>query len=326
MGPMNENAPLHVVFGAGQVGLGLAARLAAKGLRVRVVKRSTVELPGVEVLAGDATDVAFATRACAGAAVVYHCMNPSAYTGAAWADEFPRQGEALIAATLAAGARLVCLDNLYGYGVVEGERTEATPLGAEGPKGRVRVAWARRLEAARDAEGLRFVVGRAGDFFGPGTADNSLFSTAALRKMAAGSAMWLVGDADAPHSFSFVPDVVAGLAAVGEAGAEVEGRFLHLPMVTMSPRALVTAIASAAGVRPRAYALPAWLLVGLSPAVPLFRELRETLYQWDRPFLASDAAFRALFSGLAAGADRAAAETAALLRPEARPAEGVGAA
>jgi hypothetical protein len=29
--------------------------------------------------------------------------------------------------------------------------------------------------------------------------------------------------------------------------------------------------------------------------VPLLRELRETLYQWDRPFLVDDGAFRARF-------------------------------
>ncbi len=106
---------LHVVFGAGQVGARLAAELIAHGHTVRVVRRSAVPVPGAEVVAGDAQDPVFATRVTAGAAAIYHCMNPSAYTAAAWELEYPRLGAALIAAALANDARLVCLDNLYGY-------------------------------------------------------------------------------------------------------------------------------------------------------------------------------------------------------------------
>ena len=49
---------LHVVFGAGQVGRALAARLAGLGLPVRVVSRSrpAALLDGVDWRAADATD------------------------------------------------------------------------------------------------------------------------------------------------------------------------------------------------------------------------------------------------------------------------------
>src|SRR6187401_656461 len=127
---------LHVVFGAGQIGRELAR--------------------------------AFARRVTEGAAVVYHCMNPSAYTKEAWSTEFPKFGESLIQAAVANDARLVVLDNLYAYGVTDGRRTEETPRAATGPKGQVRIAWEKRLREAAENEGLRFVVGRGGDFFGPG--------------------------------------------------------------------------------------------------------------------------------------------------------------
>jgi len=166
---------LHVVFGAGQIGASLARLLQKNGHQVRVVRRSArpiTDAPGVEVVAGDAMDPDFTMKVTENAAVIYHCMNPSAYTKAAWEDEFPRQGAALIQAALRHNARLVCLDNLYGYGETE-HRTEQTPMRATGPKGRVRVAWDQTL---RTTPGLRVAIGRAGDFFGPGAADNSLFS------------------------------------------------------------------------------------------------------------------------------------------------------
>jgi nucleoside-diphosphate-sugar epimerase len=215
---------------------------------------------------------------------------------------------------VAHGARLVCLDNLYGYGIVDGRRTEATPLAATGPKGRVRVAWDQRLRQARDTDGLRFVVGRAGDFFGPGAAQQSLISSDALAGLAAGRRMWLIGDPDARHAFSYVPDVVRGLAALGAAEPDVEGRVFHLPVVEVSPRGLVTAFAAALGAKPRFSTLPAWLVSALGAVVPLFADLRETLYQWDRPFLADDAAFRVRFPGLATPLSTAAADLAAALR------------
>ena len=49
---------LHVVFGAGQIGPLLAARLRELGESVRVVRKSAAAVPvdGVEVVRGDAMD------------------------------------------------------------------------------------------------------------------------------------------------------------------------------------------------------------------------------------------------------------------------------
>lgn len=296
---------VHVVFGAGQVGSGLVRALVAQGHTVRVVRRSATPVPGAEGVAGDARDPAFAIEATRGAAVIYHCMNPSAYTGAAWEEEFPRQGEALIAAALAADAKLVCLDNLYGYGITDGRRTEATPMAATGRKGRVRVAWNEKLHGT---PGLRFAVGRAGDFFGPGVGDHSLMSPRSLAGLRTGSAPWLVGDTSAPHAFSFVPDVVAGLAALGTSDAT---GVWHLPVIEVAPAELVARIADALGSSTRARSLPGWAVSTLGHVVPLFGELRETLYQWDRPFLVDDSRFRARFPGLARSLEEAVSLTAA---------------
>lgn len=293
---------MYVVFGAGQVGSGLARRLAAEGHAVRVVRRSAAALPGVEVVSGDARDPAFAREVTRGATALFHCMNPSVYTSAAWETEFPALGEALIGAALATDAKLVCLDNLYGYGVVE-RRTEDTPMAATGRKGRVRAAWDARL---RGAAGLRWAAGRAGDFFGPGADAQSLFGTNTLANLAAGKAAWLVGDGHAPHAFSYVPDVIAGLAALGTSDAE--GAW-HLPIVEVAPIALAERLGRAFGTGAGARVVPGWAFTAAAPFVPLLRELRETMYQWDRPFHADDARFRARFPGVATALEGAVVAT-----------------
>ena len=313
---------LHVVFGAGQVGTLLAQLLQGRGHRVRGVRRSARPVaPGIEVVSADAMQPAEVLAASAGAAVLYHCMNPSAYTHTAWEAEFPRMGEALIAAAQHHGARLVCLDNLYGYGETDAPRSEVTPMRAAGRKGQVRVAWDARLRAA-GAAGLRWTAGRAGDFFGPGAGDQSLMSVAAVQKLGQGWPALLIGDVDAPHAFSYVPDVVAGLAALGAAPDEVEGRAWHLPVLTVSPRALARHMAQAQGRRGWVFPLSAGLIRTLRGVVPLFGMLHETLYQWDRPFLVEDGAFRARFPGIGATLEQAVAETVAVAAAQ-RPAEAV---
>jgi nucleoside-diphosphate-sugar epimerase len=297
-----------VVLGAGQVGTGLVAALAARGHEVTVVRRSEAAVPGARVVAGDARDGAFLARVAEGAGLVFHCMNPSAYTAEAWEAEFPVMGEAAIAAATASGAKLVCLDNLYAYGEAE-VRREDTPRRATGRKGRVRIAWEERL---RSAPGLRWVDARAGDFFGPGAGGQSLFSAEAVAGIAAGRAPWLVGDPSQVHAFGYVPDVIAGLVALGESD---ETGVWHLPATEVAPAELVARLARAAGREVRPRTLPGWALRAGAWVVPLFRELDETRYQWDRPFRVDDTRFRARFPGLATPLDAAVAATLAAVTP-----------
>jgi saccharopine dehydrogenase-like NADP-dependent oxidoreductase len=129
----------HVVFGAGQVGSSLARLLASRGHRVRVVRRSDAPVgPGIEVLAGDARDPAFVLEATRGAHAVYHCINPSAYTKAAWSAEFPAFGAALIDAAIANDARKMS-ETLTQGGLVDGA-TQVVLTDAQATVGAVRGA------------------------------------------------------------------------------------------------------------------------------------------------------------------------------------------
>lgn len=303
---MNDETQLHVVFGAGQIGPLLAGELARRGHRVRVVRRSSRPVEGFETRSGDATDPAFAVDAAAGASALYHCMNPSSYTAKAWAAELPAMLEALIEAAVTHDARLVVLDNLYAYGVTDGPRTEETPTRAEGRKGQVRARCAEALARAAEERGLRYVLGRAGDFFGEG-ADQALVSPDAVRGLANGERPLLLGDPEAPHAFSYTRDVAQGLAALGD--AELREPVFHLPVHQVAPAALYAMLGRQLGVTPRPRVIRRWMLWLLWPFASLFRELLETFYQWDRPFLADDARFRARFPAVGVSLERAVAQT-----------------
>ena len=147
---LNENGQ-HVVFGVGQVGRALTARLAGLGLAVRVVsRRRPLDLAdGVDWRGADAADPEAATDAAKGATVIYQCLN-APYTK--WAERFPPLQRGVLTAAERNGALLVSLENLYGYGPTHGKSmTEDLPLAATTVKGRTRAAMTEELLAARDA-------------------------------------------------------------------------------------------------------------------------------------------------------------------------------
>jgi len=305
-------APLHVVFGAGQVGPRLARRLAEAGRAVRLVRRGphAGDLPGIEPVRADATDPAAVADAVRGASVVYHCMNPSTYSAAAWARELPRLQENLVAAAGRARARLVVLDNLYAIG-----RTFGHPMDEDSPshpcsrKGEIRARLREALLAAARRGDVRVAIGRASDFYGPGGV-GTYFADRFWKPALAGRRVAFPANPDTPHTYHFIPDVAAGLAALGEDDG-AEGTFMLPCLPAATSRAIAARLATALG-RPIALSrVPpiAMRLAGLF--VPLLREVAEMSYQWEEPFVVDDARFRARYGDLAAPAEEAARATCA---------------
>jgi nucleoside-diphosphate-sugar epimerase len=127
--------PLHVIFGTGQVGLSLAARLAASGTAVRSVSRHrpAALADGADWRLVDATDPEATADAAKGASVVYQCLN-APYNK--WPELFPPLPRNVLRAAEHADALLVAMENLYGYGPTGGKpMTEDLPLAAHlGPE------------------------------------------------------------------------------------------------------------------------------------------------------------------------------------------------
>lgn len=289
--------PLHVVFGAGQVGAPLAVQLAARGHEVRVVSRSGAGAgtPGVVAVRADAADPEAAAAAAQGASALYHCINPP-YSARVWEAELPRIAASLLAAAGRTGARLVVLDNLYALGNPRGrpldEESRPAPCSR---KGEIRARVAEQLLGAHRAGTARVVMARASDFFGPGGA-NSYFGPFFWPRVLAGKRPQALADPDTLHTWHFIPDVVAGLAALGEGSEEALGRAWMLPALPpATTREMMRRLAAAAGRRVEVQRVPRLLLSLMAVFAPLFRELLEMDYQWDGPFTVDDRRFRERF-------------------------------
>ncbi|NEC67571.1 NAD-dependent epimerase/dehydratase family protein [Streptomyces sp. SID9727] len=218
---------LHAVLGAGPAGTALAAELARRGHRVRLVDRSGGgDAPGgVQRFAADVSTAEGARAALDGAAVAYHCLNVGYHLQV---EVMPRIQRSVLAAAEAAGARLVVLDTLYPYGETHGAvMTEDTPWNATSRKGRMRAELDTRYLAAHDEGRLRVVLGRSADFVGPGVL-NSTLGGAVFPAALTGGEVPVLGDIDLPHSYTYIGDVAAGLATLGE-NPDGDGRVWHLP-------------------------------------------------------------------------------------------------
>ncbi|MEV0413510.1 NAD-dependent epimerase/dehydratase family protein [Streptomyces sp. NPDC050448] len=286
---------LHVVIGFGPAGAATARLLVEKGHSVRVVTKSGRSAePGIEHLALDATDSRRLAEAAQGASAIYNCAAPPYHR---WAADWPPLASSVCAAAEATGAVLVILGNLYGYGPVDGPLTEELPLAATGPKGRVRAAAWEEARKLHEAGRIKTVEVRASDFFGPGVTDGGHLAARVMPPLLRGKPVSTLGDPDAPHSWSYLPDVARALVEV--AGEErARGRAWHVPTEpARSVREMVGLLAAQAGTGPVAVRrLPPAVLGVVSLFSPLIRELKEIRYQFDRPFVLDSSAYEAGFA------------------------------
>lgn len=280
----------HVVVGAGPVGRATAEELASAGHEVLLASRSGTgpAVPRADRVAVDAADAALLTELGAGARAVYNCVNPPAYDK--WPTMWPPVAAALLAAAERTGAVLVTAGNLYPYGPVDAPMVEGMPDAATGTKARVRATmWAGAL-AAHEAGRVRAAEVRGSDYMGVGVGDGGHIPRVVPRALT-GKPVRVIGSPDQLHSWTDVRDMARALVAVA-ADESAWGRVWHAP--TNPPRTQREAVADvcrAAGKEPvevRGY--PKVVMALGSLMSPVLRELGETLYQFERPYVLDSSA------------------------------------
>ena len=285
----------HVVVGAGPVGSAVVRELVARGVTdVVLLSRSGrgPEIPGVDRVALDAADAGGLTRVSEGAVALYNCVNPPSYD--VWSAWWPPVADAFLAAAEATGAVLATASCLYAYGEVAAPMTEDSPDASTGAKGRLRAAMWAEARAAHEAGRLRAVEVRGSDYVGPGVTMSHLavVAPAAL----AGKQVRVFGATDQPHTYTDVRDMARTLVEVA-GRPETHGRVWHAPSAAPRTQAqAVTDLCAAAGRPPvRVRTWPRAMLTVGGIAVPFLREMRETVHQFERPYvMESGAAQRVL--------------------------------
>lgn len=274
-----------VVLGAGLVGSHLATLLADRGDAVALVSLSGrgPSHPLVRRVGADVTaDLLTVQRR---PAAILNCLNPTSYTR--WSELWPPIQAATVDYARTTGAPLVTASNLYPYGPAAGRLHPGLPDRPEGKKALVRAQmWAEVKELHERGE-LRGAEVRASDYVAPG--EQSPLGERFVPALLAGRKPSIVGRADVPHSWTAPVDVARTLMAVMDDPASW-GRVWHVP--TNEPRTFAQAAEDVARIaritNPGVAAMPRLAFEAAALFVPIVRELRETLYQFESAFVIDD--------------------------------------
>lgn len=273
----------HLVVGAGPVGSTTAMRLADLGHQVTVLSRSGKGpiRPGIDLVAGDANDPDTLTRHLDGSGALVNAANPPYHR---WPQDWPPMHRAMCTAAERSGALLVVMDNLYAYGAGSTmPMREDSPLRPTGHKGAVRAEMATSLMEAHAAGRLRAALVRASDFYGPGVRDSS-FAERVVPRVIAGKKVSLLGSVGVPHVVSYMPDVAATITAVITQPQAAGQTWLVPNAPAVTQRQIVEAFARAAGTTAKVSSVPRIAISVGGLVVPLFREVKETWYQFAEPW------------------------------------------
>lgn len=284
---------IHLVVGAGPVGSSLAKRLADEGEQVMVVTRSG-SAPTHERItraAADVTSLDALMAVAPSATAIYNCANPPYHR---WPQEWPPMAKSFLAYAERTGAVLVTCSNLYGYGPQTGPITTAMALAAPGVKGRIRAEMWLEAKTLHDAGRIRATEVRGADYIMP--SEQSRLGDRVVPRLLAGKGVQQVGGLDHKHSWTSPADVASLMAVLGR-DERGWGRAWHVPSnEPRTQREAINDLADAAGVpHVKVGQLPAIALSALGLFMPMIRELGETMYQFDAPFILDDSETRNTF-------------------------------
>ncbi len=272
----------YLITGAGQIGRQLAQDLARDGHEVTTLRRGSDAVSDATVISGDAGDRAILRRAAAGASAIFHCIHTD-YSAAAFDRDLPDRESAVMDVAADLHIPVVFPESVYAFGRNATDLGEHSAIAPVSPLGRSRAA----LLAARAAHSARTASVVASDLVGPTARPAAaVIQMLILSPVSAGKRVWAMGDPDAPHAVTYVPDLSrAMIAAAPLARGAGEDALLIAPTgPARSQREMAQDAAVASGrPAPGVSRIPSALFALGAPFSASARELYRQRYLWEAP-------------------------------------------
>jgi nucleoside-diphosphate-sugar epimerase len=284
----------------GSIGREVARALLRRGWAVRALHRNpgaasiANTLPGsIQWVKGDAMQPSDVVAAARGAALIVHAANPPNYRN--WRGlALPMLDNAMAAARLS-NARILLPATVYNFGG-NGPRMlqENSAQIPTTRKGQVRVEMELKLQKA-SLYGVRSIVVRAGDFFGPG-AGNSWLTRGMVRAPGRARAVYNPGPPEVGHAWAYLPDLAETMARLVDSERPMSayevfhfrGHWLEHG-VQMAEAVCRTLGISNKRIKP----FPWWTIKLAAPVVNVCREMLEMRYLWQVPLQLDNSKLRA---------------------------------
>ncbi len=274
-----------LVLGArGGIGGHVTQALLGRGWKVRGLVRDRASMsqhPSMEWRVGDAMVAQDVLQATQGVSLIVHAVNPPGYRN--WETLVLPMLDNTINAAVSVGARILLPGTVYNFGPDAFPLlTEKSPQRPMTRKGKIRVEMEDRLRAA-STRGVPVLIVRAGDFFGP-RARNNWFGQGLVQPGKPVRSISNPGSPGVGHQWAYLPDVAETMMRLLERANDLPTFAVFHMEGFWDPdgRHLPAAIERVVGRDVKTKRVPWWLFRLCSPFVPLFKELQEMRYLWQR--------------------------------------------
>lgn len=289
---------MQTILGAGgSIGKLLATELRTYTDKIRLVSRNPEKVhPEDELFPADLTNAEEVMKAVEGSSIVYLLVGYP-YSTKTWKAMWPPTMRNVIDACKAHGAKLVFFDNIYMYDPEHlAPMDELTPHNPSSKKGKIRKDIVALLWKEVRENNLQALIARSADFYGPGLEKNGVLRETVINNLAKGKTAQWMKSLNHKHSYTYLPDAAKATALLGNT-EDAYGEAWHLPTASnpMTGQEWIDAFAKAFGVKPKAMALPNWLLNFMGIFIPVMKELPEMNYQYDRDYIFDSSKFELEF-------------------------------
>jgi nucleoside-diphosphate-sugar epimerase len=299
---MQSGTRTALVIGiTGSIGREVAEALLRRGWQVRALHRDppaakiSVALPNsVQWFQGDAMRSRDVVAAANGAELIVHAANPPNYRN--WRGLALPMLDNTIAAARIGNARILLPATIYNFGADSARvLKENSPQIPTTRKGQVRVEMELQLQKA-SLYGVRSIVVRAGDFFGPG-AGNSWLTRGMIRAGGPVRTVYNPGPPEVGHSWAYLPDLAETMVRLIECPSSLSayevfhfrGHWLERGMEMAQSVCRASAIDDR-----RIKPFPWWAVKLAAPFVNACHEMLEMRYLWQIPLQLDNSKLRAL--------------------------------
>jgi nucleoside-diphosphate-sugar epimerase len=287
---------MQTILGStGPIGTELARQLTNYTDQIKLVSRNPKKVnAGDFLVSADLTKSVDVESAIAGSEIVYLTVGFE-YKISVWKRIWPPLMENVIAACKKYNCKLVFFDNVYMYDRnFLFDMTEDTPIRPTSEKGEIRASIAERLLNEARSGNLTALIARSADFLGP---TNSVLIEAVYNNLKKGKKANWFADANKVHNFTFYKDAAKGTAILGNTN-EAYNQVWHLPTdkTRLTGKQWLELFAQQMQVKPAYMTVPIWLVNIMGLFVPLLKELKEMMYQYDRDYFFNSSKFEKAFN------------------------------
>jgi nucleoside-diphosphate-sugar epimerase len=286
-----------ILGSSGSISIPLAKHLTQYTDKIRLVSRNPKKVnTSDELMGGDLLDAYFVDKAVEGSDIVYLTAGLP-YKADIWAVQWPILMKNVIDACIKHNAKLVFFDNVYALGYVKGNITEQCPIKLSSKKGEVRAQVVNMILNAHLEQKLDYIIARAADFYGPNV-PLSVMDTTVVQNIKNGKkAQWFC-DSSKIHSFTHVNDAAKGTAILGNTPtAFYQVWILPTSSEKLNMNHFVEMLSNKADKKNKGVTnLGPGMLTIIGLFVPVLKEFKEMLYQYDNDYFFDSSKFNNTFN------------------------------